>query len=207
MDGTKKLLNVYGAFDIQLKRKPERDAHPQGQEAFVIAMKFPWHPISQCNIKIEITHDEPVILSPEYKSILHGYEEEIDCAVACYHIEEIIAEKLRALLQTHEKLVARGWNRSRARDYYDLWNVLKNYSASVNVARLIKTLDEKCKHRNVSYKTIDDFFTPELTNEAKKHWQATLGSMVVGLPGCDLVLNQTKMLIEKSLKMNVADSV
>src|SRR3990167_3090004 len=149
MKYVEKLLNTYGAFDIQLKRKPERDAHPQGQEAFVVGIKFPWHPVPQCNIKIEITHDEPVILAPEYKSILHGYEEEIDCVVACYHIEEIIAEKLRALLQTQEKLIARGWNRPRARDYYDLWNVLKNYSASVDSVRLMQTLDKKCQHRDV----------------------------------------------------------
>lgn len=194
---SKKLLNAYGPFDIQLKRKPERAAHPQGQDAFIISVKFPWQPTALCNVKIEITHDEPVILSPEYKSILHGYDERIDCVVACYHIEEIIAEKLRALLQTHEKLVTRGWNRPRARDYYDLWNVLKNYSAAVNNERLIKALDLKCKHRNVSYKTIDDFFTSELIREANQHWYATLGNMVIGLSACDQVLDETKILIEK----------
>lgn len=194
---SKKLLNAYGPFDIQLKRKPERAAHPQGQDAFIISVKFPWQPTPLCNVKIEITHDEPVILLPEYKSILHGYDEEIDCVVACYHIEEVIAEKLRALLQTHEKLIKRGWNRPRARDYYDLWNVLKNYSAAVNADRIIQTLDQKCKHRNVSYKTIDDFFTHELMSEAKQHWQSTLGSMVVGLPSCDQVLDETKILISK----------
>ena len=196
---TKELLNTYGAFDLELKRKPERNAHPRGQEAFIVSVKFPWHSTSQCNLKIEITHDEPVVLAPEYKSILHGYDEKIDCVVACYHIEEIIAEKLRALLQTHEKLIMRGWNRSRARDYYDLWNVLKNYSASIDTTRLIKTLDKKCKHRNVSYKTIDDFFTPELISEANKHWESTLGNMLVGLPKCDLVLKETNILIKKLL--------
>jgi predicted nucleotidyltransferase component of viral defense system len=115
------LLSDYGPFEIQLKRYPERGPHPTGQEAFNVNVKFPWHRSPLCTIKVEVTHDEPVILAPEYKPILHGYDETLDCLVACYHIEEIIAEKLRALLQTHRKLVTRGWNRPRARDYYDLW--------------------------------------------------------------------------------------
>lgn len=170
---SKELLNDYGSFDIQLKRNPERAPHPKGQDAFNVLFKFPWQPTHLCRIKVEITHDEPVILSPEYKSILHGYEEQIDCTVACYHIEEIVAEKLRALLQTHKKLVARGWNRPRARDYYDLWCILKNYSTAVDHARLTEMLDKKCKHREVSYQDIDDFFTAELVKEAHQHWQAT----------------------------------
>jgi uncharacterized protein len=194
----KDLLNNYGPFDIQLKRKPEKLPHPNGQDAFVLLVKFPWHGTTPlCQIKVEITHDEPVISSPEYKPILHGYEEKIDCTVACYHIEEIVAEKLRALLQTHKKLVARGWNRPRARDYYDLWCILKKYSASLDTIRLIEVLDKKCKHRDVFYRDIDDFFTVELVKEAHQHWQSTLGVLVQGLPDCGQLLNETKLLIQK----------
>src|SRR3990167_51353 len=197
---SKELLNEYGSFDIQLKRNPEKSPHPKGQDAFNVMVKFPWQPTPLCRIKVEITHDEPVILSPEYKPILHGYEEEIDCAVACYHIEEIVAEKLRALLQTHQKLVARCWNRPRARDYYDLWCILKNYSAAIDTNRLIAMLDKKCKHREVSYQNIDDFFTVELVKEANQHWQATLGVLVRELPACPSILDETKCLISKIIK-------
>jgi predicted nucleotidyltransferase component of viral defense system len=196
---SKELLNNYGSFDIQLKRNPESAPHPKGQEAFNILVKFPWQLTPLCRIKVEITHDEPVILSPEFKPILHGYDELIDCAVTCYHIEEIVAEKLRALLQTHQKLVTRGWNKPRARDYYDLWCILKNYSHTVDHARLIDMLDEKCWHRGVAYHGIDDFFTPELGAEANKHWQATLGVLVRDLPECSNTLDETRALIKKIL--------
>jgi uncharacterized protein len=192
-------LANYGPFDVQLKRNPERAPHPKGQEAFNVLVKFPWQPTPLCRIKIEITHDEPVMLSPEYKPILHGYDEELNCRVACYQIEEIVAEKLRALLQTHQKLVSRGWNRSRARDYYDLWCVLTNYGGVIDQSSLLKALDKKCAHRNVSYQQIDDFFTPELLQEAHQHWQATLGILVRDLPECERVLGETKLLITKFL--------
>jgi predicted nucleotidyltransferase component of viral defense system len=193
---SKKLLNNHSPFDIQLKRNPERAPHPKGQDAFNVFVKFPWQPTPLCRIKIEITHDEPVILSPEYKPILHGYEEQIDCVIACYQIEEIVVEKLRALLQTHKKLIVRGWSRPRARDYYDLWCILKNYSSVVDNSRLFKMLDKKCKHRDVSYQNIDDFFTVELVKEANQHWQATLGVLVRKLPECKHVLDETKLLVE-----------
>ncbi len=199
MNISKELLNQYGAFDVQLKRNPENAPHPQGQEAFIVQVKFPWHPISHCRIKIEITHDEPVILMPQYKSILHGYDEIIDCQVASYHIEEVVAEKMRALLQTHQKLVERGWNRPRARDYYDLWRILKNYGNILDLKRLRNTLDKKCKHRNVFYKLIEDFFTNELVKEARQHWQSTLGVFVKDLPECDFILEESKLFISKIL--------
>lgn len=197
---SKDLLNNYGAFDIKLRRKPERAEHPRGQEAFIISVKFPWHSLALCHIKIEITHDEPVILEREYRPILHGYDEKIDCEVASYCIEEIVAEKLRALLQTHQKLVLRGWNRPRARDYYDLWSILKNYASVINKINLLETLNIKCKHRDVSYKIAADFFTDELVREANLHWQETLNNMVVGLPQCQLVLAETRYLINEMLQ-------
>lgn len=193
------LLSSCGPFEFQLKRFSERVPHPSLQEAFNIFVKFPWHRSPLCTIKIEVTHDEPVVLTPVRQPIFHGYDEKFDFTIACYHIEEVIAEKLRALLQTHQNLVTRGWNKPRARDYYDLWSVLKHCAATVDHERLLKTLDQKCAHRHVSYKTIDDFFTPELTKEASQHWQATLSGLVLTLPTCERVLQDTKSLIEKIL--------
>lgn len=202
INSSKELLSNYGNFEIQIKRNPERAPHPKGQDAFNIFVKFPWQPSPLCRVKVEITHDEPVLLSPEYKQILHGYNENIDCHVASYHMEEVFAEKLRALLQTHQKLVARGWNKPRARDYYDLWCILKNYSSTLNHPRLIEMLSRKCSHRNVTYQDINDFFTPELVTEANKHWLATLGVLVRELPDCPIVLEETKLLILKTLQIS-----
>jgi len=190
-------LSHYGPLDIQIKRLSEKAPHPTGQEAFNIHVKFPWHKEPLCHIKVEITHDEPVILPPEYRPILHGYEEPLDCAVACYPIEEIIAEKLRALLQTHQKLVTRGWNRPRARDYYDLWRVLNQYGETIDSKKLKHVLIQKCRHRDVTYQTSEDFFTEALVREANQHWQATLGNLVDNLPECDSLLKDTKNLIAR----------
>lgn len=106
---------------------------------------------------------------------------------------------MRTLLQTHQKLVTRGWNRPRARDYYDLWCILKKYYTAINQVQLIEVLDKKCLHRDVFYKDINDFFTVELCKEAAQHWRATLGGLVRELPNCQLILDETKNLIEEIL--------
>jgi uncharacterized protein (TIGR02284 family) len=51
------------------------------------------------------------------RPLIHGYGEDLNVQVPSYRLEEIITEKMRSLLQTHKKLVVRGWNRPRARDH------------------------------------------------------------------------------------------
>ena len=76
-------------------------------------------------VKIEITHDEPVLLPAPVMPVAHGYEETLEAAVRAYRLEEICAEKLRATRQTQAKLNARGWARPRGRDSYDLWHLVR----------------------------------------------------------------------------------
>ncbi len=199
VDETHRLLSLHGPFSIQLERYLERDPHPDGQEAFIIRVQFPWHPGALCRIKLEITHDEPVLLEPEKRRLIHGYEENLSCDVCCYRLEEIIAEKLRTLLQTHQKLVLRGWNRPRARDYYDLWRILDKFSAGLNREEVGSLLERKNAHRGVSYQSINDFFSDELVSEAYRHWDNSLGPFVTELPECRKVLEQLRALLRELL--------
>ncbi len=193
---TGQLLSEYGPFDLQLERYLEREPHPHGQEAFTIRVKFPWYPSPLCRIKLEITHDEPVLLAPEKRLLIHGYEENLSAKVCCYQLDEIVAEKLRTLLQTHQKLITRGWNRPRARDYYDLWRVLSTFGESLDRARIKSLLDNKCVYRDVTYRDLDDFFTDELVSETIREWDATLEHFVPDLPDVQEVLNQLKVLLK-----------
>jgi predicted nucleotidyltransferase component of viral defense system len=76
---------------------------------------------------IEATMDEAVLRPPLTRNVTHGYGEPLKAGLLVYGLEEIVAEKVRATLQHVEKLERRGWSRSRARDYYDLWRVLGAY--------------------------------------------------------------------------------
>lgn len=193
---SKRLLSEYGPFEIALQRYEERDSHPQGQEAFILQVQFPWHPSALCRIKIEISHDEFVILPPTTRPLIHGYEEKLDTKVLCYQLTEIVAEKLRTLLQTQQKLVKRGWNRPRARDYYDLWRLFSTFSDTIDRQKLPSLLQQKCDHRKVSFSKTSDFFTKELLSEARTHWQSTLGTFVAALPPFEKVIKDLQKQLE-----------
>ncbi len=47
-------------------------------------------------------------------------------------MKEVVAKKVRALLQFSKKLHERGWSRSCVRDYYDIWSFLTEYSFNID---------------------------------------------------------------------------
>jgi len=194
-----RLLSTHGPFALQMERYLEREPHPHGQDAFTIRVQFPWQRTALCRLKLEISHDEPVILKPELRTLLHGYDEELYCQVQSYLLEEIVAEKLRALLQTHQKLVTRGWNRPRARDYYDLWRIFEDYGEGLQKPIVAELLNRKAAHRAVSWNGLDDFFTKELVAEATRTWDTNLGTFVADLPECNVVLRQLRASLSTML--------
>ena len=199
IDETGRLLSTHGPFAIQIDRYLEREPHPHGQEAFTIRVRFPWHPSPLCRVKVEITNDEPVLMAPEKRRLIHGYEEDLSCKISCYRLEEIVAEKLRTLLQTHQRLVERGWNRPRARDYYDLWSIFKEFGDRLELKLIGPLLKRKSVYRNVLYQSPHDFFSDELVSEAHRHWDTNLGPFVTSLPECRNVLEQLRMLLSEML--------
>ncbi|MBN1486597.1 MAG: nucleotidyl transferase AbiEii/AbiGii toxin family protein, partial [Anaerolineae bacterium] len=93
------LLQTVGPFDAQMERLTLRGLHPGGQDAFIVRVRFPSHREPLCRLKVEITHDEIIMLPSLKRSLLHCYSELPPVAQwHCYALEEVVAEKLRAVL-------------------------------------------------------------------------------------------------------------
>lgn len=99
------------------KRYIEKRPHPDNQEAFTIMIQYPWQRKPLTRIMVEVTLSEVVYISPQRKALIHSYDEILECELKTYCLEEIIAEKISALLSFSKKLHERGWGRTRARDY------------------------------------------------------------------------------------------
>lgn len=199
MDVATKSLQGYGSFTVEMSRTQHRGPHPRGQEDFTVHVRFPWQTLASTKIKLEITHDEPVMLDPKRRKLLHEYGEKLEATLPCYLVDEITAEKLRSLRQTDKKLAERGWNKPRARDYYDLWRVFGAYAKVLKKRTLPDLLWKKCAHRGVEYEKLDDFFTERLVAEARANWERNLGAFVKDLPPCDQVLQELRVMISKAL--------
>ena len=196
---TEELLADVGRFQLEFDRPSERGRHPGGQDAFRLRTAFPWQSTPQVRIKLEITHDEPAFLSTAHLPIIHDYEHLghplPNVTVSTYRLEEIVAEKLRALRQTHQRLEQRGWTKPRARDYFDLWSLLKQDELPIDRSLVAGILDAKMAVRGVSFSGIEDFFTSQLVNEARKSWQSNLGTFVRLLPTFDTMLAELRPMI------------
>ena len=104
-----------------------------------------------------------------------------------YSIEEVVAEKLRSILQHVAILERRGWARSRARDYYDLWRVILAYKDRMVLTGFDSLLREKCAVREVSFEGPEGFFDDRMLAYVEETWEQSLGPLVPGLPSFETV--------------------
>lgn len=187
-----KLLDPYVPVEIECERHVERDAHPGGQEAFDIRARFPWHRQLQTRVMVEVAMDEKLLKAHPYRGVMHGYDEPLDIQIHVYALEEIVAEKLRAILQHARALENRGWARSRARDYYDLSRILETYRDRLDVTDFPAFLREKCAIRDVTFSGTESFFPDDMLANVEKTWKQWLGPLVPELPPCKTVIEDLR---------------
>ncbi|MGC9356737.1 MAG: nucleotidyl transferase AbiEii/AbiGii toxin family protein [Anaerolineae bacterium] len=190
-----------GPFEVTLERLLLREPHPGGQDSFNVRIRFPSHREALCRLKVEISHDEEVWLDPELRPLLHAYPEPPHASWSCYALEEIVAEKLRALLQSHTRLQTRGWGASRVcRDYYDLWYVLTH--SDLDFTSFPELLARKCALRGVEFTNADDFLSPDLRDVAKAEWEHQLLPFVPTSPPVNVILKDLAGILA-SLPLNI----
>ncbi len=190
------LLDEYAPVDIECERYLEKEPHPGGQEAFTIRCRLPWQRKPMTRVMVEISMDEPILKPVQTRQIIHEYGEPIDARIQVYALEEIIGEKLRAILQHMDRLQMKGWARSRARDFYDLWRILKTYRNELNLSDFDSFLKKKCDVRAVAFEQSADFFQDPMISYVKKTWDQWLGPLVPDLPTFDLVIGELRPQIE-----------
>ncbi len=91
-------------------------------------------------VRLDITRQEPVLDGVARRSIFHAYPDPLppDAAVGTYTIDELFAEKVRALVE-----------RTRPRDLYDVVFVLENRPGDLDLDRVRELLREKCRVKRI----------------------------------------------------------
>lgn len=115
-------------------------------------------------IKIDITNDELVAKSPVYKKILHGYSDWTHSyEVRAYSLEELAAEKIRAL-----------YERCRPRDLYDVIHLYANPNL-VGMSQNVKSLlSAKCDYVGIDLPTAEKIKTDENLTNLRIDWDGML---------------------------------
>ena len=186
------LLQERGPFDVQVEPLTLRLPHSGKQMAYTVRVRFPDQRQALCRLKVEITVDEPVLLKTQDRLILHGFGEKLETSVSGYALEEIVAEKLRALLQSRQKLADRGWGASRVcRDYYDLWHILSREKLTGIPDLFLR----KCEVRKVIFRSPDELVSPDLVETARREWDQQLSPFLTKAPRMEKVLTEIQALI------------
>lgn len=112
----------------------------------------------------------------------HQYEDTPEFAMTAYSLEEIFAEKLRALYQ-----------RSQARDYYDLYRMISE--ATIDQSVILPSFRGKCDHDDLSI-DLQNGLPTEKQDEIRDGWQNTLPDLVSDLPEFDPVYETLEQYID-----------
>lgn len=117
-------------------------------------------------LEIELRIHETIVLEKARRSLFHPYtdHEAVTNNIPCYSIHEILAEKMRSLLQR---------NRGEARDYFDLWYIKKNI-ADIDWTVTKEAFNKKCAFKNINFTHVDDFFQPGRVRQAYVSWDKRL---------------------------------
>lgn len=192
------LLQEHGQFiALKCQRYREKHPHPEQQEAFTIWGQYPWHRDFHTQVMIEVTIQEQLLLEPQVLPLLHGYGENLPGYLFVYPLEEIIAEKICAILQYAKKLHERGWGRSRARDYYDLWCILTKFPDQINLSLLPDLVIQKGERRKTSMRAVEQLFSEELMRDLEAAWVRWMSPIVPHLPDKKRVLEELRLILER----------
>ena len=146
------------------------------------------------NIKVEITLYEKIIFHPELREITHPYSDSLlkeTGKVSCYNLKEVIAEKIRALVQR---------SYTAPRDYYDIYN-LKDSFKKEDWKEIKSAFLAKMEFKGLEYKNVEQLINPKSIKIIKTAWESSLKHQIPkeDLPNVDDVINGLTEIFNKNL--------
>lgn len=109
----------------------------------------------------------------------------ISQTIPCYSLNEIMAEKLRSLIQ-----------RNRPRDIYDIWYIMQNVK-SIDTKKIKDLLLNKAKSKNIEIVNPGQFINTQKQRKNKRAWESSLKQHlpINALPDFDLVYTELSKIV------------
>jgi predicted nucleotidyltransferase component of viral defense system len=124
------------------------------------------------SIKIEVILYEEMVFSPETRIVQHPFSDKlsdaIESGIPCYSIQEILAEKLRALIQR---------SYTAPRDFYDIWYLSGNIS-NLDWQQIKAAFLQKMKFKNLEFTGIEQMINADNDKQLEAAWKNSLSHQV-----------------------------
>lgn len=125
-------------------------------------------------VKVHLTFDEPLLTDAASCDVTPHYSDLSEFQITAYSKKEIVAEKMRALLQQQKK-----W--PRPRDLYDLWYILCGVKEELGAEELRDLFDKKCRVRQIKPE-IREIASENLKEWNKDAWENQLRPLMKDVP-------------------------
>jgi len=147
----------------------------------------------QTSVKLDISYSESLLLQPVDKELFHPYsdKDKVTESVSAYKLEEIVAEKLRSLIQ-----------RNRPRDIYDSWYLFKHQNDTIDFGKVKDTLLIKSRNKGIQVESVNQFVNDSKREINRRAWKSSLQHQIptVKLPDFDEVYDQLEGFTIKLMK-------
>jgi predicted nucleotidyltransferase component of viral defense system len=127
----------FAEAEISVRERQDKQGRPtfQGRVGYRGPLAFPGWP----RLLLDLTRHEPVVGVVDRRPIFHPYPDALPdgTEVSTYSLEELLAEKTRAL-----------WERTRPRDAYDVVFLLDNHAADLDLDQAREFFALKCRAKD-----------------------------------------------------------
>lgn len=130
-------------------------------------------------VKIHLTFDEPLFTKAVTTVVTPRYSDLGEFTITSYSKTEIVAEKMRALLQQQQK-----W--PRPRDLYDLWFILCLSKEKFEAGQLEELFTKKCQVRKIE-PHLSGLSSENLKEWNKDAWENQMKPLIKSVPDFEQV--------------------
>ena len=140
-------------------------------------------------IKLDVTtaDAERVVCPTVWRPVSHEYSDDLPepVSVRCYSLEEIFAEKVRAL-----------GDRRLPRDLYDVVNLFRRREQMIHASRVAELYAEKCRSKGLPVFTLTNLEGQDLRAEMEVDWVRMLGNQLPDLPPLAEYWDELRLVFE-----------
>ncbi len=177
--------------------------NPRGKTSFRVKISYSGPlkgaPKSLPRIKFDITQDEVLVDTPQLRKIHHSFSDEFnpEPQILSYSIDEILAEKSRALFERN----------GRARDVYDVVNISRNFREKINSENTKNIAIAKFEFKKLIPPSVHEILGSIDKETLKANWAHQLAHQISSLLPVETFIDELENAIAWWLEPKIAKPV
>lgn len=169
-------------IDVEMYKNPRGNESFQARVTYIGPLELPRHSLQR--VKFDLTQDELVVDKVDYREISHPYQDEPEVSpkICCYSVNEILAEKTRALYERE----------GRTRDIYDIVHLNRIFRQDIDARKASDILEKKFAFKGLPKPSVQGVVERIDIDTLRANWTHQLGHQLPVLPPVDGFFEELK---------------